>query len=83
MTDDIDLFADEEPDHADYCKKCYEVAPGIFFHQPKTGQDFLDWQARWEKAAQRRKEDEARIRSRTTGRKGRISADSEGDRDLF
>ncbi len=30
------------------CKGCYEVAPGKLIHPRKSGQEWLDWLARWE-----------------------------------
>jgi len=30
-----------------YCSGCYEVAPGVRFHPPKCGKDYLDWFEKW------------------------------------
>lgn len=55
MAEEFDLFADpffSDPEkpverHEDYCKQCYEVAPGIFWHSPKTGEAYAKWTEDW------------------------------------
>lgn len=58
MAEDFDFFAEPafdffaEPPHKESCKNCYEVAPGVQIHQPRSGAAYIAWTERWERAAE-------------------------------